>query len=269
MSGLCCHSASTQTFRWNAVDYAKSSSVQQLWARELIGKLALRGNDHVLDIGCGDGKITAEIASQVPKGSVLGIDSSETMIALAQSRFSEIQFQLGDASRLSFNNDFDVVFSSATLHWILDHQPVLRGIFTALKQDGRILLQMGGKGNAADVLSVLGGIINREKWQQYFTGFNFQYGFYGTEEYSKWLCEAHLQPKRVELIPKDAAHENRGAFEGWIRTTWLPWTQRIPEEKRDQFISEIAEKYLEQYPADDRGVIHVKMVRLEVEARKQ
>jgi len=263
-----------QAFPWNAVDYAKSSSVQQLWARELIAKLKLKGNERVLDIGCGDGKVTAEITSQVPSGSVLGIDNSREMIALAQSKypadgFPGLRFQYGDASVLSFRNEFDVVFSSAALHWIRDHRPVLQGIYASLRTGGKALLQMGGRGNASEVMSVLDGLILKNEWREHFIGFDFVYGFYGTEVYRKWLIEAHLQPKRVELIPKDAAHQNRMAFEGWIRTTWLPWTQRVPEHKREQFIAELADTYLEKYPADEHGVVHVHMVRLEVEAVKQ
>ena len=261
-------------FQWNAADYAKSSSVQQIWARELIGKLKLKGSERILDIGCGDGKITTELATQVSNGSVLGIDSSNEMITLAQSKFaaephSNLRFQHGDASTLSFKNEFDVVFSNATLHWVLDHRPVLKGIYNSLKQGGTILLQMGGRGNAADVAASLKTLILKNEWQDYFNGFTFSYGFYGTAEYHQWLEETQLQSIRVELILKDAAHQNHEAFEGWIRTTWLPWTQRVPVEKRENFIKQLAIAYLEQHPADTQGVIHVSMVRLEVEARKE
>ena len=76
-----------QPYKWDALDYAKSSSAQQQWARELIGKLQLKGDETLLDIGCGDGKVTAEIAACLPMGSVLGVDSSAEMIALAQSQY--------------------------------------------------------------------------------------------------------------------------------------------------------------------------------------
>ena len=130
-----------QTYQWNAVDYAKSSSIQQQWARELIGKLKLKGSEKLLDIGSGDGKVSAEIASCLPNGSVVGIDSSEAMVALAQSKYStdvfpNLRFQRGDASRLMFDNEFDVVFSNATLHWILDHKPVLQ-VYLFRSEKGR------------------------------------------------------------------------------------------------------------------------------------
>jgi trans-aconitate 2-methyltransferase len=263
-----------QTYQWNAVDYAQSSSVQQQWARELIRKLNLKGNETVLDLGSGDGKVTAEIAAHLPKGFVVGIDSSEDMIRLSQrlfsaNTFSNLRFQYADASNLPFENEFDIVFSNATLHWILDHQPVLHGIFASLKQGGRVLLQMGGRGNAGDVMDALKIMTEREEWRKFFDGFSFSYGFYEPEEYRLWLREAGLEVQRIELIPKDAVHQGRSSFESWIRTTWLPYTQQVPEEKKELFISQLTDDYLRLYPADEHGMIHVNMVRLEVEALKR
>ena len=263
-----------QTYQWNAVDYAQSSSIQQQWARELISKLRLKGNEKLLDIGSGDGKITAEIASCLTNGSVIGIDSSEAMIALAQRKFStdvfpNLQFRQGDANRLTFENEFDVVFSNAALHWILDQRPVLQGIYKSLKRGGKILLQMGGRGNAADVLAVFDTLIESNEWQGCFQGFTFPYGFYDADEYRQWVREAGFEAKRIELIPKDAIHQDCSAFKAWIRTTWLPYTQRVLEEKREIFIARLADDYIRRHSVDETGMVHVKMMRLEVEAVKR
>ncbi len=260
-------------YQWNAVDYAKSSSAQQPWARELIRKLKLQGDESLLDIGCGDGKVTAEIAGAVPNGSVVGVDNSEAMIALARSQypaeaFSNLHFRLEDACSLPFRNEFDVVFSNATLHWIPDQKAVLRGIFKSLKRNGKVLLQMGGRGNAESVLGVFDEMMRTEEWNAYFNGFNFSYGFFGPEEYRAWLQESGLESKRVELIPKDMVYSDRIGLEAWIRTTWLPYTQRIPEEKQESFITQLTDRYLKKHPADGRGAVHVAMMRLEVEATK-
>jgi trans-aconitate methyltransferase len=233
----------------------------------------LKGNETLLDIGSGDGKVTAEIASLVPDGSVMGIDSSEEMIKLAQrmyprDAFTNLRFQREDANSLPFENEFDVVFSNASLHWILDHQPVLRGVFASLKRGGKVLLQMGGRGNAGEVMAALKKIILREEWRRCFDGFSFSYGFYGPDKYRIWLREAGLDAKRVELIPKDAAYQGRSGFESWVRTTWLPYTQQVPEEKRKIFISQLADDYLQLHPADENGVVYVNMIRLEIEALK-
>lgn len=260
-------------FRWNAKDYAANSATQQGWARELISKLHLRGDESILDIGCGDGKITAEIAGHVPDGSVVGIDSSAEMIALAREHsrgaiHPRLSFQVLDAGQLSFTETFDVVFSNAALHWIRNHKPVIAGIQRCLKPTGRILLQMGGKGNAASILAALDVIISEDQWRPYFSGFTFAFGFYGPEEYVQWMNAAGLKPVRVELIPKVMSYDNREGLAGWIRTTWMPYLERIPEGRREEFIEALMDTYIKKHPLDGQGRVHVEMVRLEVEAQK-
>lgn len=261
-----------KNYTWNAADYAIHSSAQQAWARELIAKLGLKGHETVLDLGCGDGKVTAEIAGQLTDGEVLGVDSSADMIELALKAFSQqhtnLSFKLGDARRLAFEERFDVIFSNAALHWVKDHGPVLSGMYKSLKQNGRVLLQMGGKGNAAAMLAPLQVLMAREDWAQYFTDFAFPYGFHEPEQYRDWLIKAGFRPLRVELIPKDMAYKDREGLAGWIRTTWLPYTDRIPVHLRNAFISQLIEEYIERCPPDSGGSIHLGMVRLEVEAVK-
>jgi trans-aconitate methyltransferase len=253
---------------WNATDYAKNSSEQQKWARELIAKLHLRGDERVLDLGCGDGKVTAEIAHQLPRGEIVGVDLSQEMIDFAIATFHQpnLRFERADARALNFENEFDVVFSNAVLHWVYDHEPALRGIRGSLKPGGRILLQMGGRGNAADVLETVTELTRDPRWSQYFTDFSFRYGFHGPEDYTRWLLDAGFDPRRVELIPKDMIHATRERFAGWLRTTWMPWTDRIPEQMREMFIDEVVDRYLRVHAADADGRVHVAMVRLEVEA---
>ncbi len=131
-------------YRWNAQDYAQNSQAQQQWAKELTAQLQLSGRETVLDLGCGDGKVTAEIATIVDRGTVVGIDNSAAMIELAQGRYPEQQhpnlsFRVMDAGSLSFTECFDVVFSNAVLHWVKHHQPVIGGLYRSLKSGGKIL----------------------------------------------------------------------------------------------------------------------------------
>lgn len=262
------------SYTWNAQDYEKSSSAQQTWARELISKLNLQGNERILDIGCGDGKVTAEIAGFVPNGSIVGIDSSEAMIELAQTRyppeaFSNLQFFHADACQLPFHNEFTVVFSNATLHWVKDHVSVLHGISHSLQPRGKVLLQMGGQGNAADIVRVLEMMTTSGQWRAYFADFAFPYSFYAPEQYQHWLEQVGLTPIRMELISKDMTHSDVHGLAGWIRTTWLPYTQQVPEQMREQFVTELVERYLQEHPVTEDGLTHVQMVRLEVEAEKR
>ena len=136
----------TQPYNWNAQDYAINSQNQFQWAKELIPKLELNGNEAMLDIGCGDGKITAELARCLPGGWVVGVDSSEKMITLAQSFFPpknypNLSFQMLDARTLTFRSQFDIAFSNAALHWIVDQKAVLDGVQRSLKPGGRLLFR--------------------------------------------------------------------------------------------------------------------------------
>ena len=227
----------------------------------------------MLDIGCGDGKITAQLASSLPRGCVVGIDSSEEMVDLARRSFPpsiymNLSFQKMNAQSLSFKDEFDRVFSNAALHWIIDQRPILKGVQRSLKACGRLLFQMGGKGNAKDVLAILDDLLLENRWGKFFEGFAFPYGFYAPDEYAVWLREAGLTPERIELLKKDMRLSGKEGLAGWIRTTWLPYTERLPAELRKEFISEIVDRYVKTHPLDNAGNVHVGMVRLEVEATK-
>jgi trans-aconitate 2-methyltransferase len=262
---------SEDSYLWDAEDYRDSSSQQKKWGRELLSKLRLEGDERVLDIGCGDGKLAAEIAELVPRGSVVGIDNSNEMIGFARESFPpqdypNLSWEVKDARELDYEMEFDVAFSNAVLHWVSDHRPVLAGVKRSLKPGGRILFQMGGRGNAASVVQVLATLLGREEWGRYFHQFTVPYRFCAPEEYTGWLLEAGLQPSRVELVPKDMTHQGREGLAAWIRTTWLPFTQRIPEERREDFTYELVDAYLLSFPPDEGGSVHVDAIRLEVEA---
>lgn len=258
--------------KWNPEDYEKHSSAQEKWADALISGLKLKGDEHILDIGCGDGKITVKMAARVPDGYVLGIDSSQDMIDFARKRFppsqyADLRFELGDALSLDFDQEFDLITSFACLHWIKDHLSVLRGVQHSLRPGGRLLFQCGGRGNAGELMALTEELIRESIWSRYFQGFRFPYYFYGTEGYHAWLEQAGLEEIRVELIPKEMVQQGKTGLEGWIRTTWHPVIERIPEDLKQQFVSEMADRYVERHPLED-GLVKVRMVRLEVEARR-
>ena len=260
-------------YTWNPADYAKHSATQFAWATELIGKLKLNGDETLLDIGSGDGKVTAGIAIQLPRGRVVGVDSSPEMVRQASASFGppeypNLSFQIMDARHLDFSGQFDIVFSNATLHWVIDHRPIVEGAHRALRNGGRLLFQMGGRGNARDIMDVFDIMMKEARWAPFFNRFETPYGFYGPEEYRPWLDQAGLNVVRVELIPKEMKQNGKPSLAGWIRTTWLPYLERLPADLRKPFISELADRYLAGHPADSDGVIRVRMVRLEVEAQK-
>ncbi len=315
---------------WNAADYAANSVVQQTWARELIARLKLRGGEHVLDVGCGDGKITAEIARAVPRGFVAGIDASAEMIGFARQSFPpsqipNLQFQICDARKINASEflpriaperrspprresrrrsfqragsetgaPFDIIFSNAALHWVDDHQAILRGMASVLKPGGRLVVSCGGKGNAQDVFVAARPAMRLKPWRGFFRKMPRPYFFYAPEDYEKWLPRFGFKIQGVRLVPKDATYDGRDGFAAWVRTTWLPYTQRVPEKAgpasslcvsgakeqptgempvplpspREAFIAAVTDRYVAKHPPDADGKVHVRMVRLEIDALK-
>src|SRR5262245_31320966 len=145
---------------WHASDYHRQSNLQQAMAQEQLGRLTLDGGEQILDVGCGDGKITAEIAKRVPRGSVLGIDPSREMIAFASSRFgppaqANLRFEVADARRLPYRDEFDLVVSFNALHWVPEQGTALSSIRAALKPGGRALLRLVPSGRRESLEDVL------------------------------------------------------------------------------------------------------------------
>jgi trans-aconitate 2-methyltransferase len=255
---------------WNPEDYAKHSDGQSQWARELRSRLVLRGDEAILDVGCGDGRITAEFASALPVGRVVGIDTSPEMVAYAARTYGGIpnlSFVCQHARAFAVGQGFDVVFSNATLHWFAEHRAFLYAAHRALWPGGKLIISCGGKGNAADIIRVFSELAASTRGRLYFGDFQAPYFFYGMDDYETWLREAGFTIDRLELVPKDMIHNGVNGLTGWIRTTWMYLTSYVPEDQRDEFVNHIAQVYLERFPPDTADHVHVRMVRFEVEAR--
>jgi trans-aconitate 2-methyltransferase len=260
-----------QPVQWNPADYAANSASQLAWAREQIARLKLRGDERVFDVGCGDGKVTAELARAVPRGHAIGVDSSPDMIRFAQAsfppaEFPNLRFCEMDARRLQFAEPFDLVFSNAALHWVDDHPAFLRGASACLCPGGRLVVSCGGKGNAQEVFAALRAEMRLKRWRGFFRKLAKPYFFHSPEEYRAWLPRFDFEPCAVRLANKDMIFDGRGKFAGWFRTTWLPYTQRVPEMSREEFIAAVVDRYLARHPLDAAGRVRVRMVRLEIEA---
>jgi trans-aconitate methyltransferase len=259
--------------KWNAADYAANSVVQQVWARELIARLDLLGDEHILDVGCGDGKVTAEIARALPRGLATGVDASAEMIAFAKQvfplkQYPNLEFHVMDARKIKFAKKFDFLFSNAVLHWVDDHQKFLQGAASVLKPGGRLVVSCGGRGNAQDVFVALRPEMRLKRWSRYFRKMPRPYFFYSPGDYEKWLPKAGFKVHGLKLAPKDATYPGADGFATWLRTTWIPYVQCVPEPFREEFIARVTERYLAKHPPDTENKVHVRMVRLEIEATK-
>ena len=166
---------------WVASDYAKYSSAQYQWALEMIDKMSLKEHESLLDIGCGDGKITALLSQKC--AHAVGVDASLNMIRLAQKTFPaqnypNLRFIQMDASCLNFQNQFDRVFSNSVLHWIKNHVLVLSGIYHALKPGGKCYLKFGGKGTLDAFQPMINQLLSQDQWRGYFQDFEANWYFF-------------------------------------------------------------------------------------------
>src|SRR5436309_11711445 len=170
------HSSLPNMTEWDAAEYYRRSSLQEAMAQEVLALLDLKGSERILDVGCGDGKITAEIASRASRGSVVGVDPSRDMISFAQSHFgpatrSNLRFEVADARCLPFKNEFDLVVSFNALHWIPEQDAALSSIHSALISGGKAQLRLVAAGARTSLEYVVDETRRTAQWRVYFRDF--------------------------------------------------------------------------------------------------
>lgn len=248
---------------WDASDYRANSQAQLELAREFLARITIAPDARVLDVGCGDGKVTALIDA----AAVTGCDRSAEMIELARREHPECTFVVADARELPFDREFEVAVSFTAFHWIVDrHVEALASVRRALVPGGRFHLQFPAAGNMAALADAARDVSAGPAWRDAFTGFAFPWLMPPIETYEPLVEAAGLEIDRLELVPRDVIHEGEAGLRGWVRTTWMPYTDRLPPERRAAWIEEVVALYAERMPPDEHGGLHVPSVRLELEA---
>jgi trans-aconitate methyltransferase len=237
-------------------------------------RLALRGDETLIDLGCGDGRLTAELAARVPRGEVIGLDGDADMVSFARRAHARknLSFVHGDVRSFALGSPgplarpADLVVSTACLHWVADHEAVLRRCRAHLSPGGRLSFQMGGRGCCAGILEAAAEVAAEPRWAARLLPFENPWTFRGPEAFEAALPPCGFRASRVALVPKDMVHPGTEALLAWMRTTWMPVLLRVDEPVREALAQAIASRYLAQHPLDADGRTHVDMVRLEVEA---
>lgn len=233
---------------WNAAEYSRRSSLQEAMAQEVLALLDLKGSERILDVGCGDGKITAEIASRAPGASVVGVDPSQDMISFAQRHFdpatrANLRFEVADARRLPFQNEFDLVVSFNALHWIPEQDVALTSIHSALISGGRAQLRLVAAGARKSLENVVEETRRTSKWSAYFADFHDPYLHLTSGEYAAMSERNGFRVLRVNT--KDHAWDfgSRADFSAFCAVGCVEWTRRLPEAERPEFINDVLDRY--------------------------
>jgi trans-aconitate 2-methyltransferase len=253
---------------WNAEGYSRQAALQKWVADEHLGSLTMAGGERVLDVGCGDGKITAGIADRLPRGSVRGVDPSTDMIAFAREHFrrTNLDFAAGDATRLAYREEFDLIVSFNALHWVLDQAAALSSISRALRSRGRAFLELVPQAERRSIEDVLEATRRSPTWAPYFTRYRTPFLHLSPEEYGNLAEHSGLRVERIETERKQWDFGTREGFVDWARITFVEWTRMIPEAERDRFITDVLDAYA--LVGDDAGPSVFVFYQMEVELRR-
>ena len=244
--------------RWNPDGYRRNAAFVPELGRPVVEWLAPRPGERVLDLGCGDGTLTAEIAAAGCE--VIGIDSSPEQVAAARAR--GLDARVMNATRLAFDSEFDAVFSNAVLHWIKSPDEVIAGVARALRPGGRFVGEFGGAGNVTLVEAALSAALERRGIDP---GRVNAWYFPTPDEYSANLAAYGFRVERIELIPRPTPLPTDIA--GWLETFAGPFTSAVPEQDRAAFLDEV-EDALEPKLRQADGTWFVDYVRLRFAAVK-
>jgi trans-aconitate 2-methyltransferase len=226
---------------WDAETYDTVSDPQFSWGMEVLERLELRGDEAAIDAGCGSGRVTAELLNRLPNGSVLAVDGSEAMVAKARERLGDrASYLVADLAQLELDDQVDLVFSTATFHWVLDHEALFARLRAALRPGGRLVAQCGGEGNVARHAEVIASVAARPEFAAHFSGTTGIWNFAGAEETEARLRAAGFTDARCWLEPKPVQPPDPLAFTSTV--TLGPLLARLPEELRRPFAEAILEE---------------------------
>jgi trans-aconitate 2-methyltransferase len=226
---------------WDAETYDAVSDPQFSWGMEVLERLELRGDEAALDAGCGSGRVSAELLGRLPRGSLLAVDGSEAMVTKARERLGDrASYLVADLAELEVDEQVDLVFSTATFHWVLDHDALFGRLRAALRPGGRLVAQCGGEGNVARHAQAIAAAVARPEFASHFEGASGMWNFAGAEETEARLRNAGFTEARCWLQPKPVRPPDPLAFTSTV--TLGPLLAQLPEELRRPFAEAVLEE---------------------------
>jgi trans-aconitate 2-methyltransferase len=254
---------------WDAAKYHRISDPQLAWGRAVAARLnAVRG-ERILDLGCGTGRLTAEIA-RAPGIFVVGLDYSATMLQQAYggqtpgTRGQTPVYVRADGARLPFASAFDAVFSAAVFHWIPDHDQLFDSVHNALKPGGRLIAQCGGAKNLDTLYARARALMRSDEYSDHFAGWQDFNHFENVGDTERRLRHAGFNDIDVSLVSSPVTFDTPGAFKEFVAAVCLRHhLDRLPPADRDGFLATITDQ-----ARDDDPALTLDYWRLNIAARK-
>lgn len=247
------------TNQWNAAQYDAKHAFVYEKAKGLVDLLAPKADERILDLGCGTGALTAEIAAR--GAEIMGVDASEAMIAQAKKKFPALQFEVCDARKLRFHAEFDAVFSNAVLHWITEAEQVIEGVARALMPGGRFVAEFGGKGNIQRLVAGFHRAFSAMGLQES-DGVSPWY-YPSVAEYSALLERHGLEVRQASLFERPTVlEEGKRGLENWIRLFRQTFLEKMGEENAQRWIREVEQQCRNELFRDGSWVLDYRRLRI-------
>ena len=245
------------SIEWDAELYdSKHAFVSQLGA-SLIQLLSPHEGERILDLGCGTGHLTQQIAAN--EATVIGIDSAETMIKQARKNYPTLQFVVEDAINLPFQEEFDAVFSNAVLHWIKQPELVVSSIWRSLKPGGRFVAEFGGKGNVQAITTAIHNVLNSAG---YATAVLNPWYFPSIGEYSAILEKQGFELTFATLFARPTPLEGEQGMQNWLQMFAKSSFSVIPTEEQPKLMAQIEAELRPQLYQDGRWIVNYKRIQV-------
>jgi len=231
---------------WDAGEYETLSAPQTRWGAEVLGRLDVRGDEAAIDAGCGTGRVTELLLARLPEGSVLAIDGSRAMVEVARRRFAgepRVRVECQDLLSLEVDEPVELIFSTATFHWISDHDRLFENLARALKPGGRLVAQCGGEGNISRTTKATKETIEEERFRDYFVGWEDDKYYADARSTARRLEAAGFKEVETWLHDEVAAFGSVDELARFLTTVVLGGhMERLPEGERGPFAAEVAAK---------------------------